>query len=161
MTMVDRFLTLAATASLLLLPLGGCAAPAPVVRSSGTVPGEGSYGFGDSGAPPAAAAKLLTDQLAQRGLTPSDSPRYLVQTEYSRPPAKTGTLVADRTDAAWQRAPLKSGGQVSRISVSVTEVATGTEVYRTSAWQRTRGKADDSALLMQAALTPPPPVPAR
>ncbi|MET0365282.1 MAG: hypothetical protein ABW169_11585 [Sphingobium sp.] len=159
MTMVDRFLTLTATVSFLLLPLGGCTTSAPVVRSSGIVPSEGSYGFGEGGALPTAAASLLTERLAQKGLTPSDSPRYLVQTEYSRPPARTGTLVADRADPAWQRAPLKSSGQVSRLSLSVTEIATGTEVYRTSAWQKMRGKADDSAMLMQAALTPPAPPP--
>ncbi|MFT3965070.1 MAG: hypothetical protein QM690_04215 [Sphingobium sp.] len=159
MTMIGRFLLIAA--SLPLLPaLSGCAAPAPVVQSSGTLPGEGGYGFGEGGAPPApaAAAAALADRLKERGLAPSDSPRYVVQAEYSRPPAKTGTMPADQTPPQWRRAPAK-GGRLSRFSLSVTEIASGTEVYRTAAWQRARGKADDSAALVQAALTPPPPPP--
>ncbi|HEX7858276.1 MAG TPA: hypothetical protein VF503_31725 [Sphingobium sp.] len=156
MTMMRR----TCLAALLTASLAGCAAPGPMVQSSGTLPRDTGYAFAEEAAPPPQLATPLAQALAEQGLHVSDSPHYLVQVEYSRPPAKTGTLIADQADPQWQRAPSRRGGPLSRMSLSVTDIATGTEVYRAAAWQRPRGKADDSAQLLQAALTPPPP-PAR
>jgi hypothetical protein len=143
----------------LALLLAGCGAKGPVVQSAGSLPRGADYGFAEDAAPLPSIAPALTAELARQDLRLSDHPRYLVQAEYSRPPARTGALVADQPAPAWQRAPLRRRGAVSHFSLSMTEVATGAEVYRTTAWQPARPGVEDSAALVQAAFNPPAKMP--
>lgn len=141
--------------------LAGCGAQPPVVQSAGYLPKDAGYAFAEEAPPPPAIAPVLAEALKRQGLAASDDPKYLVQAEYSRPPARTGTVEADQTAPEWRRAPARRGKTISHLSIWITEIATGGQVYRVTASQPTRAKIDDAALLAQAAFTPqaslPPP----
>lgn len=152
--MRSRSLFLILTAS-----LAGCGTKGPVVQSAGTLPRGAGYAFAEDAAPPPQIGSVLAETLARQGLQPSDTPRYLVQAEYSRPPVRTGTLAADQAEPRWQRAPMRRHGATAHFAASVTDIATGAEVYRVTAWQKLNPKTEDPAALVRMAFNPPAKMP--
>lgn len=108
-----------------------------------------------------AADPVLTERvmakLASRGFTVADPADYLVQIVSSDLPAKTGAFLPERaTDAsgkrAWLMAPSrKRKVQTRRVIITLTDVATGSEIYRAAGDERYRaGKPGNSDALIEA-----------
>src|SRR3546814_7154828 len=85
-----------------------------------------------------ALENALISRLAEEGFSRSDNARYLVQISFSEVPGQTGIYAprgqsADRIKEVWLTAPSRSRATITRrLAVSFTEVATGTEIDRTS-----------------------------
>jgi hypothetical protein len=137
--------------------LGGCATPLPSLSQKGALPSAGSYAFAEADSVPEDVKGAIATTLGQHSLTPAEQPQYLVQASYSQPIAKTGTLVPNKVAQQWQRQPARGGKPLARVTLSVTEVASGTEVYHAAAWQPASGKPGDALALTNLALAPADP----
>lgn len=139
-------------AAIASLALGGCAhSPAPLVAHIGTMPAGPAltYDFGpldkrhEGRLQPPIAACLET-----RGTASAENPAYLVQLSLADEPAVSGVYLPDVPTSAdtppqWLKQP-KRGMTRTRersLTVSVTAMGNGQEVYRTSATQRYRRHA--------------------
>lgn len=141
--------------ALFLFVLAGCATrPAISAATAGTMPPPGSFrilGVGDaqSGIERAVAAKLEA-----QGFAADAKGRMLVQISQSEPPAKAGLTVASPGDDQWLVEPTRSKSQrIKRLVVTITDSATGEEMYRASGTERYRpGKSADGETLQEAVL---------
>jgi hypothetical protein len=149
----------AAASLLAALVLAGCSSgPGVSVRSSGTIPANGAYALVDGA--PGDVSRLVSDVLAQRGLTVSkspDYPDYVVQVSFAMRPAGTGLLVREDKDPQWLRRPDSYDRKrlIATLGISITEVAGGRELYRASASGRPPSKGRNWTPLLQAILRSP------
>ena len=143
----------------LVLLIASCA-PHPVVEvgQRGTLPHPARYEFSRKDV----TDPLLIDtfeRLAESGLTPGASARYLVQIGASDLPGKTGLFLPDiLPDEAGQRqwltSPTRSKSVRTRhLVVTVTDTLTGDEAYRAYGTERYRPSRNDKGQrLVQAVL---------
>lgn len=94
--------------------------------------------------------------MTARGFRIADPADYLVQIVTSDMPGKTGAFLpyttSDAEERVWLTAPSRSRTtQTRRLTVTLTDAATGREVYRASADERYReGKGGSSDALIDA-----------
>jgi hypothetical protein len=146
----------AAASLLAALVLAGCSSgPGVSVRSGGTIPANGAYALVDGA--PGDVSRLVSDILAQRGLTVSKSPDYVVQVSYAMRPAGTGVLVPGDEDLRWLRQPdfHSEKRPIATLGISIAEVAGGRELYGASASGRPPSKGSGWVPLLQAILPAP------
>lgn len=138
---------------------GGCAhAPALQVATRGQWPADDkpTYGFGrfDAGEDPTLRARIAAC-IGNRGMTPSDTPAYLVQVGLSDRPAKADILPGDQAATPEsKRAQSKRPSQA--LIVDLTDMANGKEVYRvavTGQYRRPAARRPASALADAACQT--------
>ncbi|WP_336969806.1 DUF4136 domain-containing protein [Sphingobium aromaticiconvertens] len=97
------------------------------------------------------SADTITQVLTSRGFTIADPADYLVQIVSSDLPAKTGAYLPESTpDAsgrqAWLTAPSHSRTiQTRRVTITLTDIATGREAYRASGVERYRANQPGSS----------------
>ncbi len=166
-------------APLLLLPLllSACAAGAPKTVATGPGPSPSSDYRVASATPEAVPiAPLIEARLQALGLKPASEAakgRYLVELSYGERPTNVG--VHDQAappptveDPAWRVAPARRQWwkdpdlRACRLTVRISETATGREIYRveTSARRRKTRCAEAAPALVQAALPAVPLSPA-
>lgn len=137
-------------AGLAALAMTGCSSgPEIAVTSSGAIPASGTYAIVESA--PGDVGRAVSEVLARRGLTQSESPRYIVQVGYAERPAGTGLLVPQDVDRAWLRQPNPYSRKrlVQTLGISIADAMDGREVYRAEASGRTRTKTGVGAPLLQ------------
>lgn len=138
-------------ASIAALLAGCAAAPRESVQTSGALPAQARFGFAsfDAGEPDALRNRIGAC-LSAHGLTQASDPAYLVQIALSDHPARTQAI-----DPA-QPAPGKQGSKRHDVTLVVTlsEVASGREIWRTSATRRGEATGATLADAVCAAITP-------
>ena len=139
-----------------VLLVAGCASPYGMdVADAGRLPAPGQQLQVSAPADPLMQDKLMA-ALTARGFKVADPADYLVQIVASDMPGKTGIflpdIASDAQEREWLNAPSRSKViQTRRITVTLTDIATGREVYRASADERYRkGKAGSSDALIEA-----------
>jgi hypothetical protein len=121
----------------------GCAhAPAPQIVQSGALPpGGASYALVETdGAKPASGA-AIAQCLGNRGMTVSDAPAYLAQISESDRPGKAVAYPADPKpekgqEPQWLPGSAPGRGTIRSLALTLTDAATGREVYRVTASER-------------------------
>lgn len=141
-----------------VLLVAGCTSPYGMdVTAAGQLPEPGKPLLVSESADPLLREKVLAAMTA-RGFRVADPAAYLVQIVTSDTPGKTGSFLpypASDEERSWLTAPAsRKTTQTRRITVTLTDIATGREVYRASADERYRaGKGDSSDALVDAVLS--------
>ena len=140
---------------LLLSILAGCATrPAITASEVGTMPPPGGFRIVGVGAAQSSLETALAAKLEANGFAADAKGRMLVQISQSEPPARTGLTTAPPADAQWLIEPTRAKSQrIKRLVVTVTDGATGEEIYRAYGTERYRPvKPGDGEALQEAVL---------
>lgn len=134
----------------------GCTSSGPALRLEGALPPAAGYMFspGEPIAPALRAA--IKAELARHGLQESSDPAFLVQAERSSPPARTGTFVPRTGMQAWGRPPAHMRKALVHLSITMSDIGTGKEIFRGEAWQPSSRTSGGPAALVGAILVPDP-----
>jgi hypothetical protein len=133
--MIRPLLLLTVPAAVLL---ASCASLPPMeIEDTGSLPPPAGFQLrhDETGASSAFAAAIATE-LEARGFTDTERPDYLVQIAGSDLPGKTGLFVPDAPTGEddqqqWLSSPTRTSSiRTRRLVISVTEIASGREVYR-------------------------------
>lgn len=140
--------------------LTGCAAAPPTVVSVGDLPTQGNYQIDGEGRNDGEELhNALELRLQAQGLRPSDAARYRIEIARSERPAGTGIVVPGEAEG-WLSAPdpRRKRQRLATLTVSIFDIIERREIYRVSAWGRSR-KGDGITLwpnLLNAAFPPAP-----
>lgn len=140
------------------LLVSGCASPPGIdVAGTGRLPNPPGHMLQLSGSGDPVLTERIMTALTARGFKVADPADYLVQIVGSDIPGKAGLYLPEALpDASGQRAWLappsrRKALQTRRITVTLTDVDSGSEVYRASAYERYReGKSEGSDALIDA-----------
>lgn len=135
--------------------LAGCATrPAITAAAAGTMPPPGSFRILGVDDAPSNLDTAVAAKLEAQGFAADAKGRLLVQTSQSEPPAKAGLTVAPPSDDQWLIEPTGSKSRrIKRLVVTITDSATGKEMYRASGSERYQpGKTADGEALRDAVL---------
>jgi len=142
-----------------VLLVAGCASPYGMdVADAGRLPEPGRQLQVSGPADPVLRDRVVAAMTA-RGFTVADPADYLVQIVTSDIPGKTGAFLpytpSEAEERSWLTAPSRSKAvQTRQITITLTDMATGREVYRASADERYRaGKGGSSDALIEAVVS--------
>lgn len=147
-----RFLMLPA---LFLVVLAGCATrPAITAAAAGTMPPPGGFRILGVGGARSNLETAVAARLEAKGFAAAAKGPLLVQVSQSEPPAKTGLTAARPDEGQWLVEPTRSQSQqFRRLVVTITDSATGEEIYRAYGTERYRsGQSGDGETLQEAVL---------
>lgn len=138
-----------------VLLVAGCASPYGMdVADAGRLPEPGRQ-LQVSGPADSRLTDSVVAAMTDRGFRVADPADYLVQIVTSDMPGKAGVFLPyppSDEERSWLTAPSRSKTtQTRRVTVTLTDMATGAEVYRAFADERYRaGKGGDSDALIEA-----------
>lgn len=133
------------------LALAACAGDPFIVKASGSLPASGSFAAAAEDETATPILPLFLDRLEHRGLSRSDEPDYLVQLAASRRPRPVGLFVPEASPD-WLRSPARGPGDLPTLVFTVSERASGRELYRAAIIVRHPRAGDDPVRLVDAVL---------
>lgn len=139
-------------ATLLALPtLSACSShPSITVARIGTMPPPGAYHILRGSPQPTRIETALASKLEAGGFTVDDKASLVVQVSFSAPPPKTGLLLGEATEPQWLLPPTRSKSKgMRRLLITMTDSATGKEIYRAHGREVYRKKKADSDEALQ------------
>lgn len=140
---------------LFLSILAGCATrPAITTAAAGTMPPPGSFRILGVDDAPSNLKTAIAAKLEAKGFAADAKGRLLVQISQSEPPAKAGLTIAPPGEDQWLVEPTRSKSRrIKRLVVTITDSATGEEMYRASGSEHYRpGKPAGGEALSEAVL---------
>lgn len=145
--------------ALLVAALTACA-PRPVitVAQRGEFPRPATFALIESDGSSEKTEEALTSNLRERGFTTEGDARLLFQVVRSDLPGRTGLYAPSHLEDAdqqrWLTSPARSRSTRTRsLTVSVTDLSTGNEVYRAYGTERYRaGNSDQGSVLERSVL---------
>jgi hypothetical protein len=136
----------------LALALAGCAGPRLQVTSRGAMPPGGTYRFTQDDQSQAAQT-LVATALATNHFGQASDPDYLVQISSFSRPLLVGVAVPKAGETTWLRPPVShSRKSVGGLTIILTSIRDGREVYRASVQRRARQGAIRLADLVAAVI---------
>ena len=135
----------------LMLALSACASqPAITATEVGTMPPPRSYHLLAAGPERSPIEAALASRLEASGFSADQKAPLIVQVSLSEPPAKTGLSLAQTAEPQWLVPPTRSKSKrMRRLVVTVTDSATGEEIYRAHGSEFYREKKSDDGKALQ------------
>ena len=123
--------------------LNGCAPAARLeVGHRGTAPQPAGFALTADETIPDGLEAEIKECLAKQGFTSSNQPSYQLQLSFSETPGKMGLVAPEREGDAktsWAMSPSRSRStRTFRATMSLTDAATGRELFRAHADERAR-----------------------
>lgn len=123
--------------------LSGCASAPPLESGyRGTAPQPAGFALIAGDAVPDSFETAIEERLAKQGFSPSDRSSYQLQLSLSEAPGKMGLVAAEKeidAKTSWTMSPARSRStRTYRATLSLTEAATGRELFHAHANVRAR-----------------------
>ncbi|HET6523569.1 DUF4136 domain-containing protein [Sphingopyxis sp.] len=128
-----------------ILALSACTTqPAIIATEVGRMPEPGSYRMLVAGPEPSRIEAALASKLKASGFSADEKASLVVQVGLSEPPAKTGLSLLQAAEPQWLLPPTRAKSKrMRRLVVTVTDSATGEEIYRAHGSELYREKKSD------------------
>lgn len=140
--------------ALLIVALSACATH-PVIRAAeaGSLPEPGGYRLLAAHPENSRIEAALVSRLEASGFSAEEKGALVIQVSLSEPPARTGLMLSQGATPQWLLPPTRSKSKrTRRLVVTMTDGATGKEIYRAYGSEVYREKKSDDGEALQASV---------